>query len=405
MIPVRLTAPAAAGALALLLSACSGTDSTRYDNILTTLPVVAEKVAVGNDSMIVAELPSTAEPVIIPASAIMDGLEIVKLDNADDALVGLGNVWVTDSRIVTYDGSVVKMFDRSGKYIGTVGSRGQGPGEYTIAPYDIYVDDNTGNVYLAQYNTDKIMCYGPDGKYQGDIPLYQNTPKSRINVDAEKRTVTVAAMQFEDMTDALSVWTQDFDGNLISGKRNPSLSVPRDFSNEIYASPGIDADNYNVSFFRLPPVADSLYNVVNGEIHPAFTVRFDGDTPMHSAKSIGQLYAVITFGKPVEVAPSSYMIPATTPFVVDKNTLRGGYAFLMLDGLGSIVLESEWLPYNDTPYFSKMMEPGTLTELIETAPQQHELATPEGMAEMNRLKESIDPDDNNYVIIGKWKRP
>ena len=45
-----------------------------------------------------------------------------------------------------------------------------------------------------------------------------------------------------------------------------------------------------------------------------------------------------------------------------------------------------------------------LLDCLDAAPESHPLANEEGMKRMRDLKETIDLDDNNYIIIGKWKR-
>lgn len=128
-------------------------------------PVAAQTVAVGSDSMIVGKLSSVPEPVTLRASDILDDVELVKLESSDEATVGQGFVWVTDKRILIYSDGVVKQFDRSGKYLGKVGAKGNGPGEYTIAPYYMDVDEKAGRIYLMQYGAKDISVYNTSGEY------------------------------------------------------------------------------------------------------------------------------------------------------------------------------------------------------------------------------------------------
>lgn len=67
-------------------------------------------------------------------------------------------------RIVVVDGflrSTILAFDGSGKFLRTIGSVGQGPGEFSQLT-DVTLDDKTGYFYLVANN--KLICYDPDGK-------------------------------------------------------------------------------------------------------------------------------------------------------------------------------------------------------------------------------------------------
>ena len=74
----------------------------------------------------------------LPLSYFVEDLQMVKLDNRDEALVGKGRVSVSGNYLlVAKSGDVpYKLFRRDGTFVGTVGNIGQGPGEYTMI-YDV----------------------------------------------------------------------------------------------------------------------------------------------------------------------------------------------------------------------------------------------------------------------------
>ncbi|MDE5688972.1 MAG: 6-bladed beta-propeller [Paramuribaculum sp.] len=392
LIPLAATA-------AIIATSC-GQKSDSSVNYTGNMPVVAQKVAVGADSVTVIDMSASEDINLIKASDLIDGLEIVKLENSDEAIVGEGAVWASDNRIIVYTEGAMKQFDRKGKYLGTVGARGQGPGEY-LTVYDIDIDEKAGKIYLAEYNASKIHVYSTDGTFLNDIPLAQQARKCRIRVDNAAGKITVFAMQFTDDEGAFNAWEQDFDGNVLSKVQKPQLSVYPDFSNEIYAS--MATEPMEMMIFQYGTDGDSIYAYIDGDMRPVMTPKFEGKVPMHSNFSTPRFYALILYGTPEQKGEYSFVFPDATPFIVDKKTLKGSYANLILDPIGSIVV-NDWLLYRNPDYFIMSLDPGTLSELIEKAPQEHEFVSKEAIERMNALKESIDVDDNNYIILGRWKK-
>lgn len=392
LIPLAATA-------AIIATSC-GPKSDSSVNYTGNMPVVAQKVAVGADSVTVIDMSATEDINLIKASDLIDDLEIVKLENSDEAIVGQGAVWVSDKRIIINSDSNVKQFDRTGKYLGAVGARGQGPGEYLFI-YDVFIDETAGKIYLAEYNAKRILEYSTNGTFVRDIPLAQQARKCRFKVDNAAGKVTVFAMQFTDDEGAFNAWEQDFDGNVLSKVQKPQLSVYPDFSNEIYAS--MATEPMEMMMHRYDTDNDSIYAYIDGDMRPVMTPKFEGKVPMHSNFSTPRFYALILYGTPELKGEYSFVFPDATPFIVDKKTLKGSYANLILDPIGSMVV-NDWLLYRSPDYFIMSFDPGTLSEMIENAPQEHELVSKKAIERMNALKESIDADDNNYIILGRWKK-
>ena len=76
----------------------------------------------------------------------------------------------------------------------------------------------------------------------------------------------------------------------------------------------------------------------------------------------------------------------------------------VLDNLGTLTMDRGWSDHQNAEYISWCIDPGDLLDCLEAAPESHPLANEEGMKRMRDLKETINLDDNNYIIIGKWKR-
>jgi hypothetical protein len=70
-----------------------------------------------------------------------------------------GNIYVLDS-----GNHRLQVFDKDGKYLRTIGKRGQGPGEFN-APSSLQLDDETGNIFVKDNMLRKIIIFEKQGKY------------------------------------------------------------------------------------------------------------------------------------------------------------------------------------------------------------------------------------------------
>jgi len=102
---------------------------------------------------------------------------MVALETTDESIIGkIGKVFLTDSSIIVWDKQTKKifLFDKSGKYLYHIGSRGPGPEEYVSAT-DVYsktfqtlkYDGKIHNVFSYGDNLFfSFSCY-PDNEMQG----------------------------------------------------------------------------------------------------------------------------------------------------------------------------------------------------------------------------------------------
>ena len=67
-----------------------------------------------------------------PLSELVESLEVIPLENKDEAFSKIGVIYVSDNYLgmQPYGQFSYKLFDKNGKFICDVGARGQGPGEY-----------------------------------------------------------------------------------------------------------------------------------------------------------------------------------------------------------------------------------------------------------------------------------
>lgn len=399
-------------ALGLLLAAMAAACGAKSDNIsvgdasplsaFDRMPVVADRVEMpGGGDLVVVHPERSGDKVTLKLSDLADDLRIVRLENADEALIGAGQTWITGGRIIVYSDGVVKQFDLEGKYLGQIGARGNGPGEYSIAPYDFYVDADAGRIYMVQYGATKLMSYNSDGTFAGDIPLAREMPKGAVRVDTERRRITAVSMCFEGSKSRDEVWEQDFDGNLLSSVSMPWLEVPMDFSNEVMSDIGSRAEGFSYSVLRWEPQADSLYAYDGSRLRPVFTASLNKEG-IHCYGRFGSMYMFVSYGAPEQVSENSYVVPANTPLLVDPVSLRGGFCDIMVDCIGEVRLGSSWINSKSPDYFVMNSSPGAISSWIDKSIEKYDISGDE-LKKLKDFQTTLDEDDNNIVIFGRWK--
>lgn len=163
--------------LALLLAGCgaSSSDATGGGATIDTLPggivsVTNHTPADSGQWSLVLE--RTIQPADDSAGALRDPADLILLDD--------GTVFVADEKPVE-----VMRFDPSGRYVGSVGREGEGPGEYRSA--------------WLTYRGDTLVVHDPSAARAGTFRISTNTPLlqrpttpryfSRIGLDGAGRAV------------------------------------------------------------------------------------------------------------------------------------------------------------------------------------------------------------------------
>ena len=389
-------------AMSIAWFACSGSDK----NQLGDLPVVAHQVEVDGQEMTVCELDLLKDTIDLPLSYWVEDFKVVKLDGRDEALVGQGAVYVSDNYIVVncFYNIPCKLFRRDGSYIGSVGSIGQGPGEYQNV-YDIQIDEQNGCIYLLPWRTKAILVYDMTGKYVKDIPLnkkYENlfVPKGKMKVDVANNRIAVMSLPFDFLP--VVAWIQDMDGNFIHEVPMNHLKIKISYSNEVHSvktsTASLDVFIYTYHKTR----KDTLYhlNMENGKLYPKFTLNFgESDIAMHDYIEFPEHY-VGSLGEIEQKTQYFYVAKNKGTYVVEKATGKGAFVRIYNDFWGNEPVENMTVSCNNG-YYTLNIEPSALMEKLEKGLKNN--PDESRRKEMEALLKTIDEDDNNYIFIGKLK--
>ncbi len=360
-----------------------------------------------SDKFISININDVKEHVELPLSELLESLDVIKLDNNQEAFCNVGFIYVTDNYIgiQPFDQKPYKLFDRQGKFINNIGSRGKGPGEY-LALYNSQVDEKNKRVYLTTYSAKKILTYDFNGIHltKEYIPFANQIRKAVPYVDNKNKTVTVLTLPFKGM-DKYICWVQDFKGNFIKKVNAGNLALRPDFSNEVMSSN--NTSNYDFSLLEFwQNKQDTLfhYDTKNNILKPVFTL----DAPIKKGKV---LYSYMelpnhfwAFVKTIVKNEYGSGIGESKLITVNKKTKKAQYVNIVNDFLGGWEIATSKLSFCiRNGYFTYNLEPTELKMLLEEALEKNNLK-PDVRERITKLNKSLNPNDNNVLLIGKLKK-
>ena len=387
--------------MAIALSACS--EGNRKTVSLEDMPVVTHKEVRDGQELTVCNLELIEDTIDLPLSYFVEDLQMVKLDNRNEALVGKGRVSVSENYLLVAKSSnePYKLFRRDGNFVGTVGSIGQGPGEYTMI-YDVQIDEKSGRIYMLPWNATSILVYDLQGKFEKSIPLNKKyeklrVPKGRIKVDAENNRIGVVLLPFDYLP--VVSWVQDMEGNVISETSTEHFKVAPDFSNEVLSMKATDELSVQITGLKDGPIHH--LDMDKGNLQPVFWVdKGNKELQIHSYHEYPYHYGgVIASILRINERQSTSTAPKF--YLVDKQTGKGCFYRLYNDWLGDA---PTWLEGLDG-YYTLNIEPAELFDLLEKVLKENTSLDAERRKKLEEMKASIDEDDNNYVFVGKLTPP
>lgn len=388
-------------AIAILLSACSKTPQANY---LDDAPVVAIRTLIDGEEFIEMDPSLLKDTIFFPLSYFTEELQIVKLDDREEALTNAPNVFLSDNYFLTIsNGSIpYKLFDKQGKYLADIGAIGPGPGEYRFI-YGGSLDEANQRIYLMPFLANDLLVYDLEGNALPPVPLAYKGTISTFSIQ-NNELVVMATPQH-----ALSscVWVQDFDGNLLSYISGSNFNF--EFLNTTVFS-FRNEDHIDLNYWTRNPRADSLYHVdlKRRKLIPRFAANFKGDALKPHMYSewpgyyLGDTSTILTVTVRDEDGNVQQRKEGDEPsyYIVNKNTLKGAYIVLIDDFFGGIRFENPFVFHGK--YYSTCMDPGDLADRIEQALQSDQL-TDKMRRKLTEVQANMTGDDNNYVLYAKLK--
>lgn len=345
----------------------------------------------------------------LPLSELIESLDVIPLENKDEALVKVRYIDVSDNYIGLTPGNkeAYRLFDRKGEYICAVGDNGQGPGEYTSL-YSSQLDEVAGRVYLYTYNAKKILTYNLEGKYLEPecIPLPSILPKNKGFINNKEKKVTIIALPFKGDGLKGMCWVQNFEGEILQFIPADKYEMEPDYSNEVYSYNNTASFDFQLlKFYQEKQDTLYHYNIVRNSVEPVFSLNasMDPGEIIYNYIELPLCFMISVNYIQYNVKPETD-IGSTKLIMVDKKTHKAHYVRVVNDFLGGVELEPFYLSLCfRNGYFTSAMEPVELKEQLKEVLENKELSE-DVKKRVSKLYESLNVNGNNIIMIGELKR-
>ncbi len=369
--------------ISLLLYSCSSS----VQNVTT--------VKLDDAQIVVLDEAKVTEKKTVKLSDLVEDFQVVRFDNKDEAFFKAFWMYFSDNYIcIRQSGNPIKLFDKSGRYLGNVGNIGQGPGEYNHI-YDILLDEKGQSIYVTPIVSDNVLHYDLTGKYIDKLRFGEKINKGRIFLSPDASTLSLVHLCFRDAGDKFTganvqlqnpdsvqyVYVEEIASNM---KNQEGIRVG--FNDEIWSY------RNSADFPFMMTHTDTLYhyNSQTNKIQAAFTMSMDPDKKGDSFFIFNEW-------------PHHYFVTIVGEggrnILVSKERPVGYEVEFVNDFMGNL----EFYPQTQDGYFFQNWEPAELREALEEA-----LASgncPDDQKEkLKAFMQTLHDNDNNLLFLGKLKR-
>lgn len=141
-------------------------------NICSQNVPVMEKIVSGNEYLIDFNSAYQKIQPILLISQFAEDIEFIPLETKDDCLLGdyIRDIVITKDNILVFDYTKCYRFNKNGKFVNSIGNRGEGPGEYVKAR-SMSVDTVNKWIYFSDNWTKRLVKYDFNGKYLNDLDV------------------------------------------------------------------------------------------------------------------------------------------------------------------------------------------------------------------------------------------
>lgn len=354
------------------------------------LSVSAQKPVVINLAKAISESPKE-----IMLNELASDIRYVPLETTDDCLMN------NEFYIMQYTGediitSGIFHFDKNGKFLNKIGSKGQGPEEYL---QDLFAFGDWKNKLLYVQNWTTLTCYGFDGTFVRSIPTPQLNMGAAGLFD-ENHILYSNDIYYADKANPIQLYMVDsqngktvskWRGHLEENKKYSMILTSRDFmynyDNSLFYKPALE----NVIFKILSPKKRQLVykfdcsgkdiDVSADEVDPKKRFQF---LSVYWAKETAQ-YLFVNYGmKNISRLGIYDKEKKTFTNVTIKDNLAGGYD-----------IHPAWT--SDDNHLLMVYYAGGLLQDKEKRYSTGLL--PERKKELDELLKNIKEDDNPVVIL------
>ena len=369
--------------ISLLLYSCSSS----VQNVTT--------VKLDDAQIVVLDEAKVTEKKTVKLSDLVEDFQIIRFENKDEAFFKAFWMYFSDNYIcIRQSGNPIKLFDKSGRYLGNVGNIGQGPGEYNHI-YDILLDEKGQSIYVTPIVSDNVLHYDLTGKYIDKLRFGEKINKGRIFLSPDASTLSLVHLCFRDAGDKFTganvqlqnpdsvqyVYVEEIASNM---KNQEGIRVG--FNDEIWSY------RNSADFPFMMTHTDTLYhyNSQTNKIQAAFTMSMDPDKKGDSFFIFNEW-------------PHHYFVTIVGEggrnILVSKERPVGYEVEFVNDFMGNL----EFYPQTQDGYFFQNWEPAELREALEEALASGDC--PDDQKEkLKAFMQTLHDNDNNLLFLGKLKQ-
>lgn len=364
----------------LLLMACTSS----VQNVTT--------VKLDDTSIVVLDEEKVTEKKIVKLSELIDDFQIIRFEDKDEAFFKANWMYFSDNYIcVKQSGAPIKLFEKSGKYIGNVGNVGQGPGEYKLI-YDVLLDEKAESIYVTSFSGEYVLRYDLTGNYLDNIRLGGNINKGRLFSDSS--VLSLVHLCFKDREDKFTganILIQDPDSiqyvyvEGIASAMTDKNGKRQGFNDEIWSYRNVG------DFPFMMTHTDTLYhyNSQANKIQAAFTMTMNPEKKGDSFFIFNEW-------------PHNYFVTIVggdRNILVDKESLTAYEVEFINDFMGNM----ECYPTCQDGYFYQNWEPVQLKDKLEEVLSSGDC--PENQkSKLESFIQTLNENDNNILFLGKLKQ-
>lgn len=360
----------------------------------------------------------------IMLSEIADDITYIPLDN-NIPFTNFKYIITSNSLYFSAKGIGILKFDRQGKLIKKIGSKGRGPGEFYYG-MDFTVDEKSGNVYLL--DPGKIKVYSPSGIFLKDISYNKYLTSHSMPGGIEIYNFLLFLPDFIMEGNSKFNWIfLDTLGNLVSSKENsfPPFQPKVGMRGCVYS---IDNKLFYYNSFN-----DTIFSI-NSDLSTNCAYLFaKGDHRLSrskiEAKSVEQLASQVSgLFKPIQMFETKkfivlryYYLQRAAIALIDKKTKK---TFLAIknDGLpqdgetsrfslkndldgGMPLTNMDYSIENDEEYITSIINPFDLKIYISSDEFKTIIPKyPKKKKELEKLANSLKETDNPILMLVRLKK-
>jgi len=346
----------------------------------------------------------------IPLSSLLEDFEIVQLEMHEDAVFNpVSHFLVTEKYlgVRTYDDNY-KLFDRTGKFLCTVGRRGRGPGEYPNSISDDIIDEKNGLIYLSCFSG-KILVYSISGGFLKEFIAPQLMYNSKMFMSdgilsvVHAPKILVLPNRTIHQADVMIVKYDANKGELMEKIAPPfEHLISRTNGENIFSLQNVQGVfDFFPDYFQQEQY-DTLYHIdlKMNRLFPFFTVEYNfikaRDKPI-----IFQLNKNLMMTILKETTPAGYYVERDV-IATDLRNKTSSRVKVINDYLGNMDVSNAIQRSFRKGYLVRCIQPEDLMEDIEKRLTESN-CTENDRKILQKTLSTLKENENNVVFIGKLK--